>query len=150
MGRKTKSQKKGKTDTWLTPLWIIEALGEFDLDPCGIGGHNTAKNKIIWPQDGLKSDWYGRVWLNPPYSDLTPWMDKLAQHGNGTALVFARTDTKWMQRHFKLANSIFFLEGRIRFLDENFKEKTNGGAGSVLLSYGWTPNYEKLKGWKAK
>ena len=121
----TPENVKTTTDTWLTPLWLINALGDFDLDPCGIDGHDTAKNKIIWPQDGLKSDWFGKVWLNPPYSDLNPWMDKLSNHGCGTALVFARTDTKWMQKHFRLADSVFFLEGRIRFLDANFKEKTN-------------------------
>lgn len=25
---------KGKTDTWYTPKWITDDLGEFDLDPC--------------------------------------------------------------------------------------------------------------------
>jgi len=33
----------GETNTWLTPLNLIHALGEFDLDPCGFKGHQTAK-----------------------------------------------------------------------------------------------------------
>jgi hypothetical protein len=34
---------KGATDIWLTPLEIIDALGPFDLDPCGEQFHKTAK-----------------------------------------------------------------------------------------------------------
>lgn len=141
---------KGKTDTWLTPLWIPKALGEFDLDPCGFLGHETAKSSFILPVDGLSAKWSGKVWLNPPYSDIEPWMDKLSNHGFGTAIVFARTDTAWMQRHLRLADSVFFIKGRVKFLTPEFKEKTNGGSPSVLLSYGWHPNYEKIKGYKAK
>jgi hypothetical protein len=140
---------KGKTDTWLTPLWIIEALGnDFDFDPCPFIGHQTAK--VLHTGDGLNCEWNGKVWMNPPYSDLKTWLDKLANHGFGTALVFNRLDTKTIQNHVKKASSVFFLESRIKFLKPDFTEGHNAGCGSVLLSYGYTPNYSKLKGWKAK
>ena len=62
------SAKMGK-DEWLTPPELIRALGEFDLDPCApinrpwptAGGHFTRED------DGLTKEWFGRVWLNPPY-----------------------------------------------------------------------------------
>ncbi len=142
---------KGKSDVWLTPLSLIKSLGEFDLDPCAFADHETAPNKMLLPHcDGLVNEWFGKVWLNPPYSDLEKWLDKLADHGFGTALVFNRLDTKCLQRHVKKASSVFFIAGRIKFLNSDFKESNNAGVGNILISYGYTPDYKKLNGWKAK
>lgn len=138
---------KGKSDTWLTPLRIINSLGHFDLDPCGYKGHKTAQD--IFYERGDEFKWYGRVWLNPPYSEVGLWLDMLAEHGRGIALVFARTDTRWAQRHFEKASSVFFLKGRIKFLNDKFQESTNAGHGNMLLSYGESPNWP-FEGWKAK
>lgn len=144
-------QSPNKTDSWLTPLWVIQDLGgDFDLDPCGFKFHKTADEIFQLPQNGLKIPWHGKVWLNPPYSDVKTWLDKLATHGHGTALVFNRADTKTMQEHFKKASSVFFMEGRISFLREDLSSCNNAGTGSMLLSYGYTPDYSKLRGWKAK
>lgn len=137
---------KGKTDTWL-----IESLGnDFDLDPCGFHKHRTASLVYQLPLDGLLQPWQGKVWLNPPYSEVKTWLDRLADHNLGTALVFNRADTKTMQEHFKKAASVFFLEGRIKFHREDMSVENSAGTGSMLLSYGYTPDYSKLKGWKAK
>jgi|WetSurMetagenome_2_1015567.scaffolds.fasta_scaffold336426_2 hypothetical protein len=142
------ASRKGKSDIWLTPLWIINALGEFDYDPCGELYHKTAKH--INDKFGLERQWVGKVWLNPPYSEAGKWLDKLAKHNLGTALLFNRMDTKSLQKHVQIASSVFFLEGRIKFLKPNLTEGHNAGCGSMLLSYGYTPCYSKLKGWKAK
>lgn len=125
----------GKTTTWLTPLDFIEQLGTFDLDPCAHKKHKTAKNLIALPKDGLKEKWGGRVWLNPPYGrGMDKWIQKLSDHGNGIALLFARTDTKLF--HTVKPDLVFFLKGRIAFLDENFQSDTNAGHGSMLLAWG--------------
>jgi len=97
---------RGITDKWLTPLSLIKSLGEFDLDPCGEIYHPTAKT--IFTKCGLERSWFGRVWLNPPYSEVALWLSKLSKHGNGVALVLARLDTKWCQNIIPQANSIFF------------------------------------------
>ena len=60
----------------LTPLELIANLGEFDLDPCGLQFHKTAKNIITLPMDGLKEPWKGKVWLNPPYSNPSSFLKK--------------------------------------------------------------------------
>lgn len=126
---------EGKTNAWLTPLPIIKALGEFDLDPCGFHGHETAKKLICLPDDGLGADWSGRVWLNPPYGrEIGKWLKKLEAHGNGIALVFGRTDTTWF--HDLRPDLIFCLRGRVKFLKPDFTEDTNAGHGSVLLAFG--------------
>ena len=60
---------------WYTPPHIFDGLGVFDLDPCQpIGGVKwiPALQYYTLEDDGLTSDWYGRVWLNPPYGKHTP------------------------------------------------------------------------------
>ena len=87
---------EGRTDEWLTPPEILKAIGEFDLDPCSPINRpwNTAKKHYTVEDNGLIQEWIGRVFLNPPYGPETgKWLQKLAEHGNGIALIFARTET---------------------------------------------------------
>lgn len=130
-----------RNDRWLTPLPLIRALGEFDLDPCGAPEHPTARE--IWtPElvgDGLSMPWSGRVWLNPPYGrTMADWMRRLAEHGQGTALIFARTETVlFHDLVWPAATAILFLRGRVTFLDpEGVSASANSGAPSVLIAYG--------------
>lgn len=102
-------------DISLTPLGLICSLGQFDLDPCGVQEHQTAQRIISLPQCGLESEWSGRVWLNPPYSAPSPWLEKLLNHGNGIALVLSSTGTVWFQDFGLKASSILFLKGRPKF-----------------------------------
>lgn len=125
----------GQTNTWLTPLWLIQELGKFDYDPCGFPGHKTAETICCLPSDGLSNPWHGRVWLNPPYGkEAVRWIDRLNQHGNGIALIFARLETKWIQPY--LADGFFQLEGRLKFLKPDFSEDSNAGTGSILIPFG--------------
>lgn len=126
---------------WLTPPEIIKSLGEFDLDPCApvTRPWETAKHHYTIHDDGLLLNWFGRVWLNPPYgSYLNTWMQKMAMHNHGIALTFARTETKTFHHYiFPVADSIHFLEGRLFFHNRDGSQaKWNGGAPSVLIAYG--------------
>lgn len=147
---------KGVTDVWLTPLKLIKPLGDFDLDPCGWPDHWTAKSIFYLPEeDGLKTPWAGcagRVWLNPPYSQVSIWMDMMIEHNNGVALVFARTDTRWFQKSIQYASSAFFPAGRIKFMKGDKSYSGSAGAPSVFLAFGEKPNWGELgiKGWVAK
>ncbi len=122
---------KGATDDWWTPIDLVQSLGKFDLDPCGNKSHPTANR--IFEQNGLEADWFGRVWMNPPYSQNKVWVEKFIKHGNGVALLFARTDTKWCQTLLKKCDFVFFLEGRISFLKGGEKTKGNAGSPSALF-----------------
>lgn len=129
------------TDTWLTPPSIINSLGKFDLDPCTpiVMPWKTAEHRYTIIENGLLSKWFGRVWLNPPYgSELIKWMAKMANHNNGIALTFARTETKCFQKYvFPFATSMLFIAGRLFFHNENgIVANGSGGAPSVLISYG--------------
>lgn len=150
-GKHEPSNHKGTTDVWLTPLEVIDNLGgNFDLDPCAHPGHCTAKTAYY--DRGLEQPWFGNVWLNPPYSEVGVWIDKIIEHGNGTALVFARTDTQWAQRAMKAATSIFFIKGRLKFLrgDGSKHPSGNAGAPSMILTFGYKSDFINFEGFKAK
>lgn len=130
------------SDVWLTPPALLAALGPFDLDPCAAPTPRpwpTATHHIALPQNGLAAPWFGRVWLNPPYSTQAPkWVARLAEHGRGTALVFARTETEWFcSSVWRRASALYFIAGRLHFHDEDGRRaKDNAGAPSVLAAYG--------------
>jgi hypothetical protein len=130
---------KNSSPEWYTPPHILQALGDFDLDPCFPVKpiYQTAKQTYNIHDDGLSKEWFGRVWMNPPYGKaLIDWVRKLADHGNGMALTFARTETKVFQSFvFPVASSILFLKGRISFLNERGELGMNSGAPSVLIAY---------------
>lgn len=131
----------GGTDEWLTPPEVIAALGHFDLDPCSPGARrpwDTAATHYDIADDGLRQEWAGRVWLNPPYADVRPWLRKLAEHGQGTALVFARVETGvWFDEVWPRASGILFMKGRLNFhYIDGKRAKANSGAPSALIAYG--------------
>ena len=126
---------------WLTPRPIVEALGAFDLDPCGAPGHTLAERTYLIDngEDGLTLPWEGRVWLNPPYGKLAlPFLRRMVEHGNGTALIFARTETaSFFETVWGAATAVLFMKGRVTFLDASgVKAGANSGAPSCLVAYG--------------
>lgn len=131
------------SDEWLTPPELLARLGQFELDPCASRDQPwaTARRHLTIDEDGLAQEWpAGRVWLNPPYSDIEPWMARMAEHGNGLALVFARTETAWWFRSvWPHAAALLFLAGRLTFHfgdGRASKAGHNSGGPSVLVAYG--------------
>lgn len=88
-------------DTWTTPLWIASAIGLWDLDPC-----SNDRSKILAArtfsidrgQNGLVLARFvsklSRVFINPPYSDVWPWVRAYA-HTRFCFLVKFDPSTKW-------------------------------------------------------
>lgn len=117
---------------WFTPPLYVElaksVLGEIDLDPAT---HPKAQKRIkakqfyTLAQDGLKQDWSGRVWLNPPYgrSDLPPFVDKLVNHyerrdvSAAILLTHNYSDTRWFHAAAAASSMMCFTSGRINFED---------------------------------
>lgn len=100
----------------------------------------TAKESYNKYDDGLSREWFGRVWLNPPYSKplIMEFFDRMATHGNGIALTFNRMDSALYHEHiFPFCTAVFVLRKRIRFYDSRLEQsKRNPGSGSVLIAYG--------------
>lgn len=140
------------TDDWQTPPDIIAALPRFDLDPCAsdVQRTDTAERKIHWPGNGLIEEWSGTVWLNPPYSKnaIEPWLERMAHHGDGVALIPARVETQWFHRMvWPFASGLFVFRGRLTYLhrdslSERSRHKGNAMFPSVLVAYG-----EKCRDW---
>lgn len=137
------STPKRKSVEWYTPGWIFDRLGlEFDLDPSSPHDFETkvpANTKFTIFDDGLSKNWEGKVWMNPPYGpDTSFWMRRLIAHGNGIALVFSRTDTKWFQEALATADATLLVSGRIEFIPghENAHKKGHSGAGSAMFAFG--------------
>lgn len=131
--------------TWLTPKYIVDALGPFDLDPCCPDGGmpwTTAKRMVTKSEDGLSVDWTGcRVWMNPPYGrESAPFFEKMAHHvsggGSGIAFVFARTDTAvWHDLVFPNARALLFLRGCVRFFRRDGSVGDSAPTPSVLIGF---------------
>lgn len=132
---------RGNTDSWITPRWVVETLGEFDLDPCAATPQPwpLARHSYVEEEDGFSQPWSGRVWLNPPYGPATgKWLGKLAEHGDGVALTFARTETRmFVQQVWKKADALLFIADRLFFhYPDGTRATSNSGGPSVLIAYG--------------
>jgi len=128
-----------KTCEWLTPPGVIISLGDFDLDPCCPEDIPWETAPMRYHEGGLDLPWRGRVWLNPPYGkEAIPWLKKLAEHGNGIAILFARTETQMFFDYvWSKAHGILFIRGRLHFHHVNGKRAAgNAGGPSCLVAYG--------------
>lgn len=133
-----------KTYTWLTPPHIIDALGPFDLDPCACPKPRpwpTARTHWTREDLPLHREWHGRVWLNPPFGPkptVAAFMRRMAQHGRGTALLFARTETElFFESVWERATALLFLRSRPHFHHQDGRRaNANSGAPVVLIAYG--------------
>ena len=109
---------KGATDDWITPKYIIDELGPFDLDPCqSLTQPWPCANKgYTITDDGLSKKWRGVVYVNAPYSNAEPFMQRIAEHGNGFSLLFGRTETEMFSTHiWERASAVLFIRGRLHF-----------------------------------
>jgi DNA N-6-adenine-methyltransferase Dam len=131
----------GQSQNHITPRWLLDLLGPFDLDP-------AAADPRPWPcaltsyteaDDGLSKPWHGRVYLNPSFDRyiVGKWIERLAQHGHGTALLHARCETDWFRLVWQHASAILFLGHRISFCRPDGSEQVhNSGAPPVLVAFG--------------
>ena len=131
----------GETVSWLSPPELVRALGPFDLDPCPCLPQPYPTAARVIEGDGLAEWWdpVASVWLNPPYGrELGRWLAKLAAHGNGVALVFARTETRaFFESVWGKASALLFVKGRLHFhRPDGTRARGNAGGPSVLVAYG--------------
>lgn len=129
------------SDEYYTPLPLIQSLGHFDLDPCVpiVRKWNTADVMYDRNDDGLKQQWRGRIWLNPPYSAalIRPFMERMAEHNNGIALVVPKFGTKLFRDCvYPVAEGIFVMDERVKFYNQDYIQMRSPICQSVLIAYG--------------
>lgn len=118
--------------------------------------HN-AKLPRFWTveDDGLAQSWAGeRVWCNPPYSRIRPWVEKATIEAGGAGLVVMllpanRTEQGWWQdliepyRDRPGGPSVEFLRGRMRFInagDSTIKPNARPPFGVCLVIWDGAPS----------
>ena len=70
---------------------------------------------------------------------------RMAAHGNGVMLIFARTETAtWQKDIFPFADATLLLAGRVHFYLPSGERGKSGTAPSALLAYGQT-NVDALR-----
>lgn len=113
-----------KTSVWETPKDFFEKLDRefgFTLDVCALPENAKCKHFFTPATDGLKQEWKGVCWMNPPYGrEIGQWVKKAYQAALYGATVVcllpARTDTGWWHDYVMDANEIRFVQGRLRFV----------------------------------
>jgi len=113
-----KLSRTNKTDDWLTPPELVRSLGAFDLDPCASHYQSqplAAREYKLPEQNGLLLPWEGRVWCNPPFSQMKAWAARFSLHGNGVMICPMRMQVKWSQVLFDHADGILFLRQKVRW-----------------------------------
>jgi hypothetical protein len=119
-----------ETPEWYTPKKIvdrvIEFFGEIDLDPCsnahGDEANIPAKMHFTREDDGLRQEWKGKIYMNPPYGrEVADWISKLHREvannnvEEAIVLVASRTDTQWFNSLVREGYLWCAVEGRLSF-----------------------------------
>jgi len=131
----------GLSQNHITPKWIIDALGPFDLDPCAADPRPWDCARINWTSHGLERDWLRKLFIyeNPPFDRYVvgKWIAKLAEHGNGICLLHARTEAAWFEPVWQHAAAILFMADRIHFhRPDGSRQPANSGAPPILAAFG--------------
>lgn len=105
-------------DTWCTPKWLADAVGEFDLDPCSNSrSHIRARStcKLSEGRDGLARcpTQDTRTWINPPYSagQVIRWV-RAYQHTRFTFLVRLDPSTEWFAELYRASEVLLVPRGK--------------------------------------
>ena len=137
---------------WYTPADIIEAarrmMGGIDLDPAS----SDIANKVVKAgkyytaeTNGLDKEWFGNVWLNPPYAAelIEAFTNKATAEAPNIKqmiiLVNNATETRWFRSLVGISSAICFPSSRVKFYLPNGKV----GAplqGQALLYVGADPS----------
>ena len=114
-------------DELYTPKIIFDLLGlEFDLDVASGLNDNIvvpARSRYTIEHDALIQDWYGRVWMNPPFSKPSPWAHKWLDHGNGVALLPLSGNSQWWRMLWQSNASVVMIKPNTGFINTEGEEK---------------------------
>ena len=112
------------SDEWETPQSLFDELDKefhFDLDPCATTSTAKCEKYYTAEDDGLAHSWGGyRVFCNPPYSEISKWVEKCYREGikDNTLVVMlipSRTDTRYFHDFIYRRAEIRFVRGRVKF-----------------------------------
>lgn len=144
-----RAQGTGENE-WYTPSEYIGAvrkvLGTIDLDPASsyLANKTVQATRIFSIRDdGLRQDWDGNIWLNPPYSQphIEDFIRKLVREFSdgrtkqAIALTHNYTDTAWFHHAANNCQAICFTRGRISFVSPS-GDKAAPTQGQAFFYFG--------------
>lgn len=114
-----------------TPKWFVKALEKhlrvpFVLDVCAIKA--TAKCHHYYSllennENSLELPWWKNNFCNPPYDNITPWVDKAiieAGRGNVTAMLIPdKPEVGYIRKARHFADTMIHMPFRLKFLRPN-------------------------------
>jgi len=115
-----------KSDEWVTPQQVFDKLNEeffFSLDAAATSENAKCQKYFTKEDNALFQQWFGNVWLNPPYSRCKDFVKKAYEEvleGNCKLVVLlipSRTDTRWFHEYIYGQAEIRFIKGRLKFSD---------------------------------
>jgi len=139
-------------DLWRTPPALFTSLDAefcFQLDAAAAPHNALCRKFITAEQNTLETPWAdylsipGYVWLNPPYSEIMPFVKKAAAESAnqiGTVmLVPADTSVGWFKEAIQTASEVRFITaGRLAFINPVTGKPVSGNnKGSMLII--WRP-----------
>jgi phage N-6-adenine-methyltransferase len=131
----TKARDEWKTPPYLFQIWHIRY--EFTIDVCATKHNAKMPRYFSRRQNGLLQSWqHERVWCNPPYSNILPWVEKAPTADLAVLLVPPRTDQAWWHLALNTGAKIGFLQGRIKFLPPLGVKESSPRDPSCLLVWG--------------
>ena len=113
-----------KTDLWETPQDFFDkydAIYHFETDVCALPENAKCKRFFTPEMDGLKQEWTGVCWMNPPYGrQIGKWVRKAYEYARDNlatvvCLLPARTDTRWFHDYILPHAEVRFVKGRLKF-----------------------------------
>lgn len=122
-----KKPPRGERQNLATPLWLfrqIHARYWFTLDACAEKWNAKLQNFCTEQNSGLLHEWNDeRVWCNPPYSDIKPWIEKAIEKTRPLTgvcplvvfLVPVRTSQPWFHDALRAGARVEFLQFRVAF-----------------------------------
>ncbi|PNK67511.1 phage N-6-adenine-methyltransferase [Hafnia paralvei] len=137
-------------DRWQTPIEVFAALDAefgFYLDAAAEHGNALCARYLTERDDALNSEWvsYGAIWCNPPYSNITPWVQKAAeqcreQNQTVVMLLPADTSTGWFSLALQTVDEVrLVIDGRIQFINAGTGKVGKNGPGKGNIFLIWRP-----------
>lgn len=150
-GRNHPQQKRNpKVDDRATTPEVFAPLNErfgFTIDVAASAENAKCDRFFTMDDDGLAQSWADeRVWCNPPYSDIRPWVEK-AWYSEAEVVVMLlpanRTEQAWWQDLVEPYRDRLdgylrteFIRGRLRFIepgDDEVRPNARPPFGNCLL-----------------
>jgi hypothetical protein len=143
-------------DEYFTPPKYIalarDVLGVIDLDPAScIEAQKIVQATRYFTKeiDGLKQEWFGKIWLNGPFNRLKAFIEKLIQEyesGRATEAITvtpSNTSAQWFQTAIGAASAVCFPSKNIAFIHKTKGQMGQMPAGQCFMYFG--KNIEKFR-----